>query len=157
MTKKIVLEVPIGETEWVDAPMVFSTPIGDFDKFVKVQLFERITNYIKNSKDDIINMEYRNRRYFIAGLIEDFGRNILTDNELSYYIESYDRWLMGFREGVGYSFQDAEFSHSVKCNGKKIKLIDRPALHLTERDLVKVLVQNFISNFNSDVFDYRIE
>lgn len=49
MTKKIVLEVPIGETEWVDTPMVFSTPIGDFDNLVKVQLFERITNYLTSS------------------------------------------------------------------------------------------------------------
>lgn len=155
---KVTIEVDVGELEWVEAPMVYSTPIGELNHINQVHVFERITDYIKRSKDDIVNMEHRNRKYFVTGLAEDFGRNIFKDNiELYYFIDAYDRWLMGFAKGTGYLIENAEFKYTVKCNGKKIKRVDGKALYLNERELVRVAIHNHISGISNSDFEYKIQ
>lgn len=152
MSNKIVLEIEMGEMECVEAPVLYSTPIGEFNHINKVNAFIRVTEFIQRSEDDIVNMSHRNRQYFLKGLVEDFCSAVFDEKELHYYIQSYDAWLSNFRESVGLKFETAEFCYSTKCNGQKYKLKDYPALFLTERELIKTQVQNFLNGS----FEYNL-
>lgn len=152
MTSKIILEIDLDEIEKVKAPVLYSTPVGEFDHINKVNALDRVTKYIQRSPDDIVNMDHRNRKYFLDGIIKDFCSSVFDKEELYFLAQRYDAWLMNHREGTGYDFKTVELTYEVKCNGEKYKLKEGNALFLTEKDLVKVVVENFIKGD----FNYKI-
>lgn len=154
--KKIVLEIPIPEYEWIDTPTLYRTPLGDFGSIEEVETIRYLIEYLQRLPDRnmIIEADHQHVRHpFCRELVRDRLRFIPEQN-IWHYGEKLSFFLMGFQERTGLSFDEYKFQHTTLSNGKKIQFKTFSRLFDTEQEALRHIARIYTSKDN---FEFSIK
>lgn len=147
--KKIILEIPIPEYTWVDAPTLYTTCLGEVSEEAHVEQIRSLIGYLKRHEDRhaIINMEYKMRDALCRELVRTHLR-FVPDNLLHHYASQLSGFLSRFQPQVGYDFDKFEFESQILCNGKKIQFKTFSMLFDNEDQAIRHIAKIFTSSSN---------
>lgn len=152
---KVNIEVEVPEFEWVDAPTLFHTPIGEVGSMDHVDQVKYLIQYLQNLDDIefIINSNHQHVRHpFCRELVRDRLR-FVPDNLIWHVGESLSHFLMDFREMSGNVFRKYEFKYRTLSNGKKVAFKKFTMMFNTEEEAIRHVIKNHVGRGN---FEYTI-
>lgn len=152
--KKLLLEIPVPEYEWVNVPTLYRTCIGEFEDINHVNQIQYLIEYLQRHEDHlmIIEMEYQMREALCRELVRDRLR-FVDQNNIYYVAQKLSHFLAGFRKGMGYKFDQYEFKPHILSNGKKIQFKTFSMLFNNEEEAHRHIAKIFTSQTN---FPYSI-
>lgn len=146
--KKLLLEIPVPEYQWVDVPTNYRTCIGDYEDINHVNQIGDLIGYLQRHEDRfaIIEMEYQMRETVCRELVRDRLRFVKENHEIYHTAQKLSHFLAGFKEGIGYKFNDYKFIPHVLSNGKKIQFGTFTILFNTEEEALRHIAKIFTSH-----------
>lgn len=152
---KALIEVNIPEFNWVEVPVLFNTPIGEVGKIEHVEAIKSLITMLQRQPDRarIINLDYPMLKIFCDGLISNYLTFI--EPQFKYmFSERLMHFLKGFREGVGYIFDDYTFHYEVFSNGKKVQFKEFTMLFDSEDEAIRHAIK---LNISQKPFAYTLQ
>lgn len=145
--KKMLLEIPVPEYNWIDVPTLYRTCIGEFEDIKHVQLIEDLIGYLQRHEDRhvIIEMEYQMRETLCRELIRNKLYFVDAAN-INHFAQNLSHFLARFQSRTGYKFDEYKFTPQVLSNGKKIQFKTFTMLFNTEEDAQRHIAKIFTSN-----------
>lgn len=147
---KIRLEIDVPEFEWVEAPTLYRTPLGEFSDIQHVKQIQYLIEYLQRIDEIkwIINSNHQHVRHpFCRELVRDRLR-FIPENQIYHFGEKLSHFLMGFRDGVGYEFGKYKFKYHVLSNGKKIQFKTFSMMFDTEEEALRHIAKIYTSRDN---------
>lgn len=147
---KIRLEIDVPEFEWVEAPTLYRTPLGEFSDIQHVKQIQYLIEYLQRIDEIewIINSNHQHVRHpFCRELVRDRLR-FIPESQIYYYGEKLSHFLMGFREMSGREFSEYKFDHQVLSSGKKIQFKTFSMMFDTEEEALRHIAKIHTSRDN---------
>lgn len=145
--RKIILEIPIPEYNWIDTPTLYGTPIGEFGSIDQVESIKALIEYIQRLPDRhmIIEADHQHVRHpWCRELIRDRLKFIAEQN-IWHYGERLSYFLMDFQERTGLIFDEYKFKYTTLSNGKKIQFKTFSRLFDTEQEALRHVAKIYTS------------
>ncbi|EHU1603674.1 hypothetical protein A1Z38_RS14880 [Acinetobacter baumannii] len=144
---KISLEIDVPEYNWVDAPTLYRTPIGEFSDIQEVKEIGRLIEYLQRLDEIkwIINSNHQHVRHpFCRELIRDRLR-FIPENQIYWLGEKLSYFLQHFEKRTGRKFEEYEYTYQVLSNGKKIQFKTFSMMFDTEEEALRHIAKIYTS------------
>lgn len=152
----IELKVAVPEFEWVNAPTLYETPLGEFKSMFEVNQVEHLINFLRGFKDiqHVIDLNDMLRRLICLSLVTEY-LPCVPENEVAHRTSCLNSFLIKFQtcNGTGIKLIDYKFAYKILCDGRKFKFKNSDLLFNNEVEAIHHLVKNYISD--SD-YNYKL-
>lgn len=152
---KLFLEIPVPEYEWIETPILYDTPIGEFGLESEVSAIKSLFEYLQRLPERHVLIE-SDHQHFRHPFCRELVRNrlpFIPEQNIWHVAEKLSFFLMEFQESSGLNFDEYKFSYSVLSNGKKVKFKKFNKLFDSEHDLFIHAAKIYTSSQN---FDFTI-
>ena len=153
--RRLVVNVPVRDFEWVDVPTLYGTPIGDFSDLTHVKQIGYLIEYLQKLPEIewIINSNHQHVRHPYCRELVRQRLDFLDENLIWFYGEALSHFLMRFGEMTGLCFSDYKYEYRVISNGKKVRIKGIQKLFDTEDEMYRHQIRIHLSKD----FDFSIE
>lgn len=152
--KKIILEIPVLDYEWIDVPTLYGTFLGDFEDIEHVHLIGDLVKYLQRHEDrqNIIKMDYQLRETLCRELIRN-KLYFIQESNVYYTATKLSHFLARFQPQIGYNFDEYKFDYRVLSNGRKIQFKDFTQLFNNEDEALRHIIKIYA---NKSGIDFKI-
>lgn len=144
---KILLEIDVPKFDWVDAPTLYRTPIGEFSDLYEVNQIKDLIEYLQRLDEIewIINSNHQRVRHpFCREMVRDKLR-FVPESLIWHVGEKLSHFLMGFNEMSGLDFTEYKYKHHVLSNGKKVQFSSFSMMFDTEDEALRHIAKIYMS------------
>lgn len=145
---KIVIEIDIPEIKEVEYPTEYQTPLGEVEHEQDARVICSVLEYLQRLEDIqwLINSNLHHVLYPFCREVVRSRLGFVKEENIYQMGDKLGRFLLGFREGIGYHFEEQEFEYKVNSTGKKMKFDEYLKVFDTEQEAIDWYIAVSVSN-----------
>ena len=145
---KVVIEVNIPEIKEVEYPTEYKTPLGSVEHEQDAIVTCSVLEYLQRLEDIqwLINSNIHHVLYPFCREVVRSRLTFVKEENIYQMGDVLGRFLLRFREGIGYNFEDEKFEYKVNCTGKKFKFDKYLKAFDTEQEAIDWYIDVAVSN-----------